>query len=117
MNTARPFASMVGALAVATLVTGCGSSSSGPAFTTQSGVQADAATQSCLVHQKSVPTADYKGGADGKTTDVLTFLAYYTANGNKQFCDGEPANGKDKAWAALYTSFAAAKNVRGITSR
>jgi hypothetical protein len=115
MNTARPFAAIVGTLAAATLVAGCGSSSSGPAFTTQSGVQADAAAQSCLVHQKSDPTADYNGGPNGKTTDVLTFLAYYTANGNKQFCDGKPATAKDKAWAALYASFAEAKNVKGIT--
>jgi hypothetical protein len=115
MNTARPFAAIVGTLAAAMLVAGCGSSSS-PAFTTQSGVRADAATQSCLVHQKSHPTADYQGGPNGRTTDVLTFLAYYTANGNKQFCDGKPATAKDKAWAALYASFAEAKNVRGITA-
>lgn len=116
MNTARPFAAIVGTLAAATLVAGCGSSSSGPAFKTQSGVQADVATQSCLVHQKTDPTADYTGGPAGKTTDVLTFLAYYTANGNKKFCDGKAANAKDKAWAALYESFAEASNVRGITS-
>jgi hypothetical protein len=114
MNLARPTTALLGALSAAVLVTGCGSSS-GPAFKTQSGVQANAATQDCLVHQSSNPTAAYKGGPNGTTTDVLTFLAYYTANGNKKFCDGKPANGKDKAWAALYSSFAQGKNVKGIT--
>ena len=67
------------------------------------------------MHQKSEPTADYKGGRQrARPTDVLTFLAYYTANGNKKFCDGKPANAKDKAWAQLYASFATAKNVAGI---
>ena len=49
---------------------------------------------------------------------MLTFLAYYTANGNKKFCDGKRANAKDKEWAALYVTLdsqAAAKNVKGIT--
>jgi hypothetical protein len=115
MNPARPTIAFLGALTAAAMLAGCGSSSSGPAFKTQSGVQADAAKQDCLVHQSSNPTADYKGGPNGTTTDVLTFLAYYTANGNKKFCDGKPANAKDKEWAALYASFAEAKNVKGIT--
>jgi hypothetical protein len=113
--TANRLAAAVGAFTAALLLAGCGSSSTGAAFRTQSGVAPDAAAQACLVHQKSNPTADYKGGASGQTTDVLTFLAYYTANGNKKFCDGKPANAKDKAWGALYASFAEAKNVKGIT--
>lgn len=123
--SSRPFARMAcmarmaGLAAAATLlVAGCGSSSSASGkavFQVQSGVAADSATQSCLVHQKSNPTAAYKGGTGATTTDVLTFLAYYTANGNKKFCDGKPANAKDKEWAALYSSFSEAKNVKGIT--
>jgi hypothetical protein len=114
MTIANRFAAVVGTFTAALLLAGCGSSSNGAAFQTQSGVAPDAAAQSCLVHQKASPTADYKGGTGGTTTDVLTFLAYYTANGNKKFCDGKPANAKDKAWGALYASFAQAKNVKGI---
>ncbi len=115
MFTARPTTAVLGALTAAVLVAGCGSSSKGPAFKTQAGVAPNAATQTCLVHQTSNPTTAYKGGPDGTTVDVLTFLAYYTANGNKKFCDGKPANAKDKTWAALYASFANPKAVKGIT--
>jgi hypothetical protein len=68
--------------------------------------------------QTQSPTAAYKGGPGGTTNDELTFLAYYTANGNKKFCDSKPANAEDKQWAALYVNLdsqAAAKNVKGIT--
>ena len=117
MSTAHRLAAAAGALATAVLLTGCGSGSSNAAvFKTQNGVAPDAATQTCLVHQSAKPTAVYTGGADAiKTTDVLTFLAYYTANGNKKFCDGKGPNAKDKAWAALYASYAEPKNVKGIT--
>jgi hypothetical protein len=115
MTMATRVAAAIGTVTTALLLAGCGTSSNGVAFRTQSGVAPDAAGQSCLVHQTSNPTAAYKGGADGRTTDVLTFLAYYTANGNKTFCDGRPASAKDKAWAALYASFAEPKNVKGIT--
>lgn len=114
----RRTASLVTALAGAVLVAGCGSSSSGAAFKTQPNLVVNAASQSCLVHQTTSPTAAYKGGVGATTTDELTFLAYYTANGNKKFCDGKRANAKDKEWAALYVTLdsqAAAKNVKGIT--
>ena len=71
-----------------------------------------------MVHQTAKPTKAYEGGSTGTTRDVLTFLAYYSANGNKKFCDGKPANGKDKAWAALFVSLdgaQAAPAVKGIT--
>ena len=113
-----PLRFFAAALVAATLAAGCGSSSSGPAFKTQSGLQINAASQACLVHQSGKPTKDYQGGSGATTSDVLTFLAYYTANGNKKFCDGKAANANDKAWAALYItldSSAAAKNVKGIT--
>jgi hypothetical protein len=32
----------------------------------------------------------------------LPFLAYFTANGNKPYCDGKPPTGTDKQWAELY---------------
>lgn len=114
MVTVRLLAAGTAVATAAVLLTGCGSSSGGSAFTTQSGVSPDAATASCLVHQKSEPTVDYTGGAKATTVDVLTFLAYYTANGNKKFCDGKPADAKDKTWAKLYASYAAPKNVAGI---
>jgi hypothetical protein len=110
-------ASLVSALAVV-LLAGCGSSSTGAAFRTQPNLVVDAASQTCLVHQTKSPTTAYRGGAGGTTADELTFLAYYTANGNKKFCDGKPANAKDKEWAGLYVTLdtrAAAKNVKGIT--
>ena len=115
MVTVRLISAVAATASAAALLTGCGSSG-GAAFRTQAGVQANAASQSCLVHQKSEPTAEYHGGTAGNTTEVLTFLAYYTANGNKKFCDGKVANDKDKAWARLYASFATAKNVAGITT-
>ena len=68
--------------------------------------------------EPDAPTDAYKGGPGTSTSDELTFLAYYTANGNKKFCNARPANAKDKQWAQLYISLdtqAAAKNVRGIT--
>jgi hypothetical protein len=116
MSVLRLDTAAVATVASAALLTGCGSSSTSAAFTTQVGVQANAASQSCLVHQKSQPTAAYKGGTGGNTVDVLTFLAYYTANGNKKFCDSKPATAKDKEWATLYGSFAQPKNVAGITN-
>ena len=114
-----PTASLVTALAGAVLVAGCGSSSTrrrlqDPARPGRSTPPRRAAW---CTSPKS-PTAAYKGGAGATTTEELTFLAYYTANGNKKFCDGKPANAKDKAWAALYVTLdtpAAAKNVKGIT--
>jgi hypothetical protein len=114
----RRTASLVSALTGVVLLAGCGSSSGGTTFKTQPGLVLSAASQTCLVHQSKSPTAAYKGGPSAATTDELTFLAYYTANGNKKFCDGKPANAKDKQWAALYVSLdsqAAAKNVKGIT--
>jgi hypothetical protein len=32
----------------------------------------------------------------------LPFLASYTANGNKRYCDGKPPTSLDKNWARLY---------------
>jgi hypothetical protein len=114
----RPSA-LAGAVAAAVLVAGCGSSSAGgPVFKTQSNLQINAAGQSCMVHQTQKPTKAYEGGTSGTTSDVLTFLAYYTANGNKKFCDGKAANSHDKAWAALFINLdgqQAASSVKGIT--
>ena len=67
------------------------------------------------MHQNGKPTKAYEGGAGATTSDVLTFLAYYTANGNKKFCDGKAANSNDKAWAALYVTLDARRPPR--TSR
>jgi hypothetical protein len=120
----RRLAAVVVSVTAVAVVAGCGSSSSsGSAFKTQAGTQISAASQSCLVHQTAKPTTAYEGGTTAQTADVLTFLAYYTANGNKKFCDGKAANAKDKAWAALYVSLdstaadktTAAKHVTGIT--
>ena len=64
------------------------------------------------------PTSAYQGGPDEDPRLELPFLAYYTANGNKRFCDGRPPSDVDKDWARLYvrlTTDAAA--VEGVLSR
>ncbi len=120
MNPHPRLCAVAGSLATVVLVAGCGGSSSsgGSVFKTQSNLQINAASQSCMVHQTKKPTKAYEGGTGGTTSDVLTFLAYYSANGNKKFCDGKGANANDKAWAALYISLdgkQAASAVKGIT--
>jgi hypothetical protein len=119
VNTRRRPVVAAGCLATAVLLAGCGGSSgSSSGFRTQANLQINAAAQSCMVHQTARPTKAYEGGSSASTTDVLTFLAYYSANGNKKFCDGKSANAKDKAWAALYVNLdgqQAASAVRGIT--
>ena len=85
---------IVGILAAAT--SACGGTDNGPAFT------AGVATETCLQHQKHVPTTAYEGGETAVSNDVLTFLGYYTAHGTQPFCDGKSANSNDRKWAQLY---------------
>ena len=111
---------LAGSVTTALVLAGCGGSSSagGAVFKTQANLQISAASQTCMVHQTKNPTTAYEGGTGGTTSDVLTFLAYYTANGNKKFCDGKAANSKDKKWAALFINLdgqQAASAVKGIT--
>jgi hypothetical protein len=71
-------------------------------FQAQHGVRPDAAGRSCQLHQTERPTPAYRGGQASEPTLELPFLAYFTANGNKPYCDGGPPNGTDRQWAQLY---------------
>jgi hypothetical protein len=71
-------------------------------FHVQHGVRPDAARQPCQLHQTDPPTSAYRGGQASVPTLELPFLAYFTANGDKPYCDGKPPSGTDKQWAQLY---------------
>jgi hypothetical protein len=71
-------------------------------FKIQGGVQPNAAGQPCQLHQTHAPTAAYRGGPHGVTALELPFLASYTANGSKPYCDKKPPTTLDKEWARLY---------------
>jgi hypothetical protein len=83
---------------------GCsdGSPAAQAVFHVQRGVQPNAAEQSCQLHQTDAPTAAYRGGKASDPDLELPFLAYFTANGNKPYCDGKPPTTTDKNWAQLY---------------
>jgi hypothetical protein len=90
---------------LALALVGCSGSkpTSQAVFRVQEGVRPNAASQACQLHQTEAPTTAYRGGPDGVTALTLPFLAYYTANGNKPYCDTKPPTGRDKDWAKLYT--------------
>jgi len=71
-------------------------------FTLPSGVAPDAAARPCQLHQTHAPTAAYRGGPKAVTALELPFLASYTANGRKPYCDKKPPTAVDKEWARLY---------------
>ncbi len=60
--------------------------------------------QSCMAHQKQQPTPAYRAGGTAVSEVELPMLAYYTANGDKPYCDGHPPSAADRAWLALYVS-------------
>ena len=99
-------ACLVVVLAGSLLLTGCSSDEPAPeaVFHVQKGVRPSAADQPCQLHQTDVPTRAFRGGPDGVTALELPFLASYTANGNKPYCDGKPPTGVDKDWARLYVT-------------
>ena len=90
-------------LLTACLLTGC---SGGPApqavFHVQSGVRPQTAARPCQLHQTDAPSSAYRGGPDSDPSLELPFLAYFTANGDKPYCDGKPPTATDKEWAKLY---------------
>lgn len=55
----------------------------------------------CQEHQLERPGVDYTGGEDGDTAQIFTLLKYWTANGDKPYCDGEPPSEIDEEWAEL----------------
>jgi hypothetical protein len=98
---------------VAGVLVGCtaalalaGCSGGGPpaqaVFHVQSGVQPQTAARSCQLHQTDAPTSAYRGGPKSDPALELPFLAYFTANGDKPYCDGKPPTATDRAWAHLY---------------
>lgn len=116
MRAYRTLVTAALAVAMAAGLAGCSNNSSSAAvFRSQSAARIDQ-PQACLLHQNAAPTAAYQGGSSENPDDELGFLAYYTANGNKPFCDNKSATAMDKTWAALYVSLTnAPANVSAIT--
>ena len=71
-------------------------------FAVPSGAAPDAAGRPCQLHQTHAPTSAYRGGPKSVTALELPFLASYTANGRKPYCDKKPPTAVDKEWARLY---------------
>jgi hypothetical protein len=103
-RAARRAATAVVLLAVGLGAAGCSHDRPAPqaVFHVQHGVRPNAAAQPCQLHQTDPPTTAYRGGQAGVPTLELPFLAYFTANGDKPYCDGRPPSGTDKQWAQLY---------------
>ena len=97
-------AALLAVLAGSLVLVGCSSDTPAPesVFHVQKGFRPNAADQPCQLHQTDVPTPAFRGGPQSKTALELPFLASYTANGNKPYCDGKPPTGVDKDWARLY---------------
>ncbi len=90
---------------VGAVLGGCTSAPSAPGppvLQTPSGFHPGSAGPTCLLHQTQPPTSDYQGGPTSAPEPELTFLAYYSATGNREFCDGAPPTALDKNWAQLY---------------
>jgi hypothetical protein len=102
----RPAARVTGALVLLAIALVAGCSGGGPpaqaVFHVQSGVRPQTAARPCQLHQTDAPTSAYRGGPNSDPTLELPFLAYFTANGNKPYCDGRPPTATDRAWARLY---------------
>jgi len=57
-----------------------------------------------MAHQSRQPTAAYRAGDTAVSELELPMLAYYTANGDKPYCDQRPATATDRAWLTLYVA-------------
>jgi hypothetical protein len=57
-----------------------------------------------MVHQSRQPTPAYRAGDTAVSELELPMLAYYTANGDKPYCDQRPATATDRAWLTLYVA-------------
>jgi hypothetical protein len=93
------------AIGLLLMLAGCGSSppEPGPVFDNEGG-----AALTCMKHQPASPGARYTDPALRNTNEIFDVLRYYTANGNKPYCDRNPATGIDKEWAQLYLAQGAA---------
>ncbi len=54
----------------------------------------------CQEHQEEEPGVAYTGGEAADTVKIFSLLKYWTAHGDKPYCDGEPATDIDSAWRA-----------------
>ncbi len=52
----------------------------------------------CQEHQPEEPSDAYAGDAGSDTVAMLDLLRYWTENGDKPYCDGEPATETDLLW-------------------
>jgi len=104
VSTSRRAAASLTILLTGLLLAGCSDHkpASQAVFRVQPGVQPDAASQPCQLHQTQSPTSAYRGGPHSVTSLELPFLASYTANGKKPYCDKKPPSSVDKEWARLY---------------
>lgn len=53
----------------------------------------------CQEHQEQEPSSAYAGDEDSDTVAMLNLLRYWAENGDKPYCDGEPATDTDLQWA------------------
>lgn len=58
----------------------------------------------CMTHQTAAPAAADRPGKTEDPSRVLTYLHYYTVNGNKPYCDGHGATPIDRQWLKLYVA-------------
>ena len=95
MRTWVPTGVLPGVLLAALLLVGC--TVGGP----QEGMFAlpEADVVDCQEHQEVVPSEAYAGDESSDTVAMLDLLRYWTANGDKPYCDGEPATETDQLWA------------------
>ncbi len=85
--------------AVLLILAGCGQSppDPGPVFDNEGGIE-----RACMKHQPSSPGLRYTEPALRNTAEIFGLLRYYTLNGKKPYCDGNPATSIDKQWAEFY---------------
>lgn len=61
----------------------------------------------CMRHQTAPPGARYIDPQLQRTEEAMVLLRYYTANGDKPYCDGDGPGEADRAWAKLYVDLGA----------
>lgn len=103
----RPHRLLLPVVGLTLLATACSGSSAapvdpGPVFDSEGG-----RTVACMVHQPAGPGSRYTDPQRRDTVQVLTLLHYYTVNGAKPYCDGQPPSVVDRSWARVYVDLGA----------